>query len=150
MKKHCVALTLLLSISAVSYAQDLLSGALGPLSGSAIPSLNLLDPGLPTSAILGGLTPLAIDTVNTALPLVNSVLVSTLPLVTDLSSGVLAGLGPVAIDGVNTALPLLNGVLASGLLDAGIPLVGGDLTAGLLPIAIDLVNTAVPVLATVL
>ncbi|MBB5187542.1 MULTISPECIES: hypothetical protein [Zhongshania] len=150
MKKHCVALTLLLSISAVSHAQDLLSGALGPLSGSAIPSLNLLDAGLPTSAILGGLTPLAIDTVNTALPLVNSVLVSTLPLVTDLSSSVLAGLGPVAIDGVNTALPLLNGVLASGLLDAGIPLVGGDLTAGLLPIAIDLVNTAVPVLATVL
>lgn len=150
MKKHFVALTLLLSISTVSHAQDLLSGALGPLSGSAIPSLNLLDTGLPTAAILGGLTPLAIDSVNTALPLVNSVLVSTLPSVTGLSSSVLAGFGPVAIDTVNTALPLLNSVLASGLLDAGIPLVDGDLTAGLLPVAIDLVNAAAPVLATVL
>ncbi|WP_373089642.1 hypothetical protein [Zhongshania sp.] len=156
MKKHFVALTLFLSMSAVSQAQDLLSGALsGPLGGSAIPPLNLLGAGLPTAAISGGITPLAIDLVNTALPLVNSVLVSsglvsTIPSVTGLSSSILAGLGPVASDTVNTALPLVNGVLASGLLDAGIPLVSGDLTAGLLPIVVNVVNTAAPVLANIL
>ncbi|MEX1667789.1 hypothetical protein AB4876_02645 [Zhongshania guokunii] len=156
MKLHHLALLLSISMSSASHAQDLVAGLLGSsLSPASVPNLDVLSTGLPVNDLVGGLTPLALETVNSALPTVNQLLGSdlvgsVLPVLTDLTSSVGASALPMAIDLVNSATPQLNVLLGSGLLGGGIPLVGGDLTSGLLPIAIELLNTTVPVLPGVL
>jgi len=156
MKVKYFALAVGMSMSGVSYSQDLVSGLLGnTLSLGGGSGLNLLGSGLPTATLLGGVTPVALDLVNSALPIVNGLVANdlvgggVLPVLTGLTSTVGGMALPLVIETANTAVPMLDPIVGSGALSGGIPIVS-DLAGGLLPVAIDLLNTASPILGNVL
>ena len=151
MKAHNLTLILILSMSSASHAQDLLGGIGGlPVGAPSLPALNLLEGGLPTADLLGSVTPLAFDLVNTALPMANQLpLNATLPVLTGLGGPLLGSVTPLAIDAVNATLPTVNQLPLGTLL----PIVTGltsPVLGNVLPGGIDVINTAAPILGNAL